>query len=151
MKGTEHYCLVFKRSDDPYNILGYCDSDWGSSEDRKSFSGYCFQMYIDSAPISWKNKKQSTAASSSCEAGYVSISFAIQEAKILQRLLIDMSDFKVLPINLFVDNKGAIKLAKNPIYHQRSKHIDIRYHFIRNEVLNGNISLVYVPSRRYVY
>ena len=57
-----------------------------------------------------------------------------------------MSSVKVKPINLFVDNQGAIKLVKNPIYHQRPKHIDICYHFIRNEVLNRNVDLVYVPS-----
>ena len=57
-----------------------------------------------------------------------------------------MMDMQVVPINVFVDNQGAIELAKNPIHHQRSKHIDICYHFIHNEIQNGNIKLVYVPS-----
>ena len=79
-------------------------------------------MDISSALISWKSKKQSNVALSSCEAEYVSLTFAIQEAKFLQQLLTDMSSVEVKPINLFVDNQRAIKLAKNPIYHQRSKH-----------------------------
>ena len=58
----------------------------------------------------------------------------------------DMIGVKVKPIKLFVDNQGAIKLAKNPIFHQRSKHIDIRYHFIRGEIQNGDVNLIYVPS-----
>lgn len=103
-------------------------------------------MNADSALISWKSKKQRNVALSSCEAEYVSLTFAIQEAKFLQQLLIDMTNVEVKPMMLFVDNQGAIKLAKNPVYHQRSKHIDIRYHFIRNEVMSKNVDLVYVPS-----
>ena len=146
LKGTENYNLVFKKSTSPCTIFGYCDSDWGGSVDRRSFSGYCFQLNECSSPISWKSKKQNSVALSSCEAEYISLAFAIQEAKFLQQLFMDMIGVKVKPINLFVDNQGAIKLAKNPIFHQRSKHIDIRYHFIRGEIQNGDVNLIYVPS-----
>ena len=146
LKGTENYSLVFKKSTVPCKVFGYCDSDWGGSTDRRSFCGYCYQMNEHSSPISWKSKKQSNVALSTCEAEYISLTFAVQEAKFLQQLFTDMIGIQLNPINVFVDNQGAIELAKNPIHHQRSKHIDICDHFIRNEIQNGNIKLVYVPS-----
>ncbi|XP_066950842.1 uncharacterized protein [Macrobrachium rosenbergii] len=88
LKGTLNHCLTFKKSDDPLCLVGYCDSDWGASEDRRSITGYCFKLYADVI-----NCNRET-------------------------------------IVLNVDNKGDIALAKNPVHHQRSKHIDIKHHFI---------------------
>jgi hypothetical protein len=97
--------------------------------------------------ISWKSRKQPTVALSTCEAEYIALANAVQEAKFLRQLCIDMkvsiSDDNVL---IQVDNQGAINLARNPVHHQRSKHIDIKYHFIRSEIQVGIISLKYVPT-----
>ncbi|XP_066959100.1 uncharacterized protein [Macrobrachium rosenbergii] len=112
LKGTKQHCLVFKRSYDTIEIFGYCDSDWGGSEDGKSISGYCYQMNADSALISWKSKKQRNVALSSCEAEYVSLTFAIQEAKFLQQLLIDMTNVEVKPIMLLLITKGQLNLLR---------------------------------------
>ena len=145
IKGTLNYKLIFKKSNE-LELMGYCDSDYGGSDDRCSISGYCFQLNKNGPLISWKSKKQNNVALSSCEAEYIALTSAIQEANFLRQLFADMqgSDKKQLMIN--VDNQAAISLAKNPVYHQRSKHIDIKYHYIRSEVKNNKVLLKYVPS-----
>lgn len=147
IKGTSNYSLVYKKSTNELDIQGYCDSDWGGLENRHSMSGYLFYLDVNSSPISWKSKKQKTVALSTCEAEYIALSYALQEAKYLNKLYFDLTQINLAPINVLVDNQGAIQLAKNPIYHERSKHIDIRYHFIRNCISNGEIKLTYVESK----
>ena len=145
LKGTMNLGLKFSRTDESIFINGFSDSDWGSGEDCKSISGYCFNLQSNGPLISWKSKKQSIVALSSCEAEYVALTHAIQESKFLQQLLSDILGV-VVPITIGVDNQSAMKLAKNPVFHQRSKHINIKYHFIRNEILNENVKLFYVQS-----
>ena len=145
LKATIDYSLTFTKSDN-FSLVGYCDSDWGSSSDRKSISGQCFQMNKNGPLISWRSKKQNIVALSSCEAEYIAMTSAVQEAKFLSMLLSDMNIKLVNPVKLYVDNQGAIALAKNPVHHQRTKHIDIRYHFIRSEIANNNVDIQYVPS-----
>ncbi len=146
VKGTLDYCLTFKKSDTPLKLNGHCDSDWGSSEDRKSISGYSFQLSDHGPLISWKSKKQKVIALSTCEAEYVAMTCAMQEANFLRQLYSDMTNSKKDSVILHVDNKSAIALAKNPIHHQRTKHIDIKYHFIRSQVEGMIVNLLYVPS-----
>ena len=97
--------------------------------------------------MSWKSRKQQCVSLSSCEADSVVLTGAIHEAKFLRQLFIDIyhgnNENSVL---LNVDNQGALALAKNPVYHKRSKLIDIIYHYIRSEVQNGIIQLKYVPT-----
>jgi hypothetical protein len=149
IKGTLNYCLTFVKSNN-LDIKGYCDSDWGSATDRRSISGYCFKMNDESSLISWKSKKQPTVALSSCEAEYMAITYAIQEANFLTQLLADMTGMNKKSVDIFVDNQGAIMLAKNPVHHQRSKHIDIKYHYIRSQVKSEIINLHYIPSNENV-
>ena len=140
--------MRFVKSDGNVELSGCSDSDWGRSEDRRSITGYCFQMNANGPLISWKSKKQQSVALSTCEAEYMALAAAVQEAKFLRQLLADMQGTDVKSVNIHVGNQGAIALAKNPVYHQRSKHIDIRYHFIRSEVQEGAVSLSYVQSER---
>ena len=147
IKGTINYGLVFTKSP-TIGITGYTDASWANSIDRKSISGFCFKMSPDSALISWKSKKQPIVALSSCESEYVAMAYAIQEISFLQQLTGDMFVFQSPePVTLYVDNQGAIQLGKNPVYHQRSKHIDTRYHYIRSKISDGSVILEYVPSR----
>ena len=128
-------------------LFGYCDADWGSSADRKSITGYVFKLSESGPAISWKSRKQPTVALSTCEAEYMALASAIQEAKFLRQLLGELLNiFALDPTTIHCDNQSAIFLAKNPVQHQRSKHIDIRYHFIRSEIQSGTIDLRYIPS-----
>ena len=146
LKGTSNYGLRFVKSKQPLKLTGFTDSDWGNSGDRRSISGYCFRLSEGSSLISWKSRKQPTVALSTCEAEYIAMSFAIQESKHLNHLLSELMGADEMTVDLHVDNKGAIDLAKNPINHQRSKHIDIRYHYIRSQIQSGRIKLHYIPT-----
>ena len=146
LNGTKDYSVKFEKSDAPLHLTGFSDSDWGGSEDRRSITGYCFSL-VDNGPlVSWKSRKQQSVALSTCEAEYMALAAATQEAKFLRQLFIDMSGNIIDGVLLHVDNQGAIALAKNPIHHQRSKHIDIRYHYIRSEIQRGYVTVEYVPT-----
>ncbi|KAK9873685.1 hypothetical protein WA026_023685 [Henosepilachna vigintioctopunctata] len=140
LKSTKDNCLVFTKSTD--NLHGFVDADWGSDKlDRKSYTGFVFK--ISNSAISWESKKQRTVALSSTEAEYMAMAEATKEAIYLQNLIFEITG-KLNYITLFNDNKSAQALANNPVYHKRSKHIDIRYHFIRDAVLNNQIKLEYL-------
>ena len=145
LKGNKSRSLVFRKSTG-LKLQGFSDSDWGNLEDRKNVSGYCFNMNTNSDMVCWKSRKQVCVALSTCEAEYVTLVSCIQEAKFLRCLYKDLSGDKVDSVDIFVDNQSAIALAKNPVLHQRTKHIDIKYHFIRVEVQKSYILLKYIPS-----
>ena len=113
-------------------------------DDRKSVSGYI--VCINGNPVSWSSRKQKTTALSSCEAEFLALSEAVREALWLRQLLAEMDVGFVQPIKIRVDNQSAIRLAENPVQHQRSKHIDIRYFRIREEIEKGRIELEYVMT-----
>ena len=82
-KGTREQCLKFETLESPLRLTGFCDSDWGASvKDRRSITGYNFQLSQDGPLISWKSRKQQTVALSTCEAEYISLACAVQEAKV---------------------------------------------------------------------
>ena len=141
IKGTLNHELVFCKSDKTLKVSGYSDSDWaGSLSDRRSVSGYCSTP--NSGPVSCKSKTQSTIALSSYEAEYISLTFAVQEGLFLTQLMRDMDfgrDYESFPLQ--GDNQGSLALANKPISPQRSKHIDVRYHFIRDLVRKGKVIL----------
>ncbi|KAF2345349.1 Integrase catalytic core [Trinorchestia longiramus] len=145
LKGTILFGLKFVKSENPMQITGFSDSDWGGFSERKSISGYVFKSSSSSSLITWKSKKQNIVALSSCEAEYITLTYAVQEGIFLKQLLCDMDGYDE-PVEIFVDNRGAIDLAKNPVHHQRSKHIDIRYHFIRAIIQDNKAVLSFVPS-----
>ena len=147
VKGTVQGKLIFRKSDEPLIIEGYCDADWASSlEDRKSITGYCFQISPTGPMISWKSRKQPTVALSTCEAEYMSLVAAIQEGKYLTSFLNEIINLNQKMFTLHSDNQSAIALAKNPVQHQRTKHIDVKYHFVRDGISDGKLKLLYVPS-----
>ena len=150
LKGTKSHGLVYQSSESISKIVGFCDADWGGSVDRRSVSGYIFRMGTNDSPIAWSSKKQPIVALSTCEAEYIAITHAVKEAKFLSQLRADLTGSNVEQILLYVDNQSAIALAKNPVHHQRSKHIDIRYHYIRDEIKRESIRLEYIPSDKNV-
>ena len=145
--GTVNYQLNFRKSKNGLQFIGYSDANWGSSVvDRRSTSGYYFMLNESGPVIFWKSKKQPTVALSSCESEYMALCSAVQEAMYLERLLNDVLKSSFSPVTIFVDNQGTIALSKNPVHHNRSKHIDIKYHFIRENVKDEKVNLIYVPT-----
>ena len=146
MAGTLDRGLTYGRHGRPGLDAGFTDADWGSSKDRKSIGGYAF--ILNGAAISWVSKKQSTIALSSTEAEYIALVQAVKESLWLQGILSEVGARKHLAgvRNIYVDDQGAIALAKKPEFHPRTKHIDIQYHFIREHVGNGKIELTYGPT-----
>ena len=144
LKGTVSLGLSYKKCADGI-LTGYSDADWaGDVDDRHSTSGNVFSLARGA--VSWLSKKQATVALSTAEAEYVALSTATQEAIWLRRLLTDVGEPLEEPIVIHEDNQGAIAMAKNPVDHARTKHIDIRYHFVREGVQNGVIVLKYVAT-----
>ncbi|GKA11465.1 hypothetical protein Tco_0691011 [Tanacetum coccineum] len=122
----------------------YADSDHaGDHVDRKSTSGVC--TFMGCCLTSWFSKKQTALAISTTEAEYVSAEKACQQALWIKQALVDY-DIKLDDIPILCDNKGAINLSKNPVLHSRTKHIEIRHHFLRDNVQKGNISIKKVSS-----
>jgi hypothetical protein len=151
IRGTIDYGILFPASDKgrECRLMGYTDSNWcGDTEDRKSIAGYMF--YYGEAPISWCSKKEPVVALSSCEAEYIAASLSTCQAIWLKNLVEEISQEKCDSITLKVDNVSAINLAKNPIAHGRSKHIELRFHYLREQVDNGNMSLVHCRSEEQV-
>lgn len=144
LKGTIHFGLVYARGRCE-ELAGYTDSDLaGDLDDRRSTGGMVF--YINGSPVSWCSQKQKTVALSSCEAEFMAATAAACQALWLRNLLGELIACKPKPVNLFVDNKSAIALMKNPVFHGRSKHIDTRYHFIRECVERGQIVVEFVST-----
>ena len=146
VKGTLNQKLLYTKSKKRLNIIGYSDADWGSSPDRRSTTGYYFGLNEEGPAISWKSKKQQTVALSSCEAEYMALTATTQEAIFLSMLVKDFGLESSEPVSIYGDNQGAIALVKNPVNHNKSKHIDIKFHFIREKYSKRIIELIYVPS-----
>ncbi|KAM1503465.1 hypothetical protein ACFX15_027859 [Malus domestica] len=126
-------------------LIGYCDSDWaGSIDDMKSTSGYAFNL--GSGVFSWASVKQNTVALSTAEAEYVSAAEATSQAKWLRFVLEDFGEEQVEPTVLMCDNTSAIAIAKNPVFHQKTRHISRKFHFIRDAIQENEIELVYCKS-----
>jgi len=123
----------------------YSDSDWaGSAVDRKSTSGYCFSM--GSAMISWSSRKQGSIAQSTAEAKYIAASDACKEAVWLRELLSDIFEGKLDSTIIHCDNPSCIQLLENLVFHDRSKHIEMRYHFINDLVQRVALKLYYIHT-----
>jgi hypothetical protein len=143
--GTLNFGLWYTKSDGN-QLSGYTDSDFpGSLDDRKSTSGHGF--HLGSNLISWASKKQPIVSIYSAEAEYVTATSASCQVVWLRRILKDMSHIEKDPTPIFYDNTSAIAQSKNHVFHKKSKHIDTRFHFIRELVNNGNIVLQFYGCR----
>jgi hypothetical protein len=126
-------------------LKGYTDNDYaGSIDDRKNTSGYDF--LFGKNLISWASKKQPIVSISSVEVEYVAETTTTCHAVWLKRLLMDFGYTTKEPISIFCDNNSAISFSKNNVFYQKNKHIDTRFHFIRELVKNGDIFLKFCGS-----
>ena len=146
-KGTTTISIVYQfRFHSNLDILGFTDASWaGHRNDRKSLTGYIF--IIASGVVSWISHKQSTVAQSTMKAEYVALSDASRKA-IVRFHLYHKLNVKILSPLIVSDNQGALAIAENPTSYQRAKHIDLRYHFIRHALENGQIRIDFSTAGR---
>ncbi|MCO5552984.1 hypothetical protein L7F22_006504 [Adiantum nelumboides] len=144
VRATLDYALFYD-ADTQVQVHGYTDSDWvGSVSNRRSTSGYMFSF--GSAANTWSSKKQSTIALSSTEAEYKGAAIVACEVAWLKMLLRDLEIHVHDPVVIYCDNISSIQLARNLVFHARTKHIEVHYHFIRERILDSDIDLDYVGT-----
>jgi hypothetical protein len=147
LKGTIDKKLIYRKNQD--NLTCYVDADWANCEiDRRSYTGSTF--ILSGAAFSWESRKQRTVALSSTEAEYMALSDASKEAVFLIGYLKELGFQLLANVMVFNDNQGAGKLTENSVYHARSKHIDVRYHFIRDAVKKHPIKILYLPTEKMI-
>jgi hypothetical protein len=144
LNGTRLESLKYDKYDTK-PLHGYCDSDWaGDPDDNKSTTGWVFIW--NGAAISWQSKKQRSTAQSSCEAEYYAAGMASFEVSWLWNILSELHMTPLFPIKLYSDSQSAIHLAHNPVFHDRSKHIKTKWHYIREMIQEGLLSLEKVST-----
>lgn len=144
LKGTIEQGLWIQRSD-RMDITGFADADWASCpDDRRSTAGYC--VYLGDTLVAWSSKKQQVVARSSAESEYRALAQASAEITWVESLLKEIKLQPASPPILWCDNLSASALASNPVYHARTKHIELDIHFVRDKVLEGKLKIQYIPS-----
>jgi hypothetical protein len=142
LKGTRDLWLTYGET---RRVLeGYADADGSMTEDRRAITGYAF--LIDGGAVSWSSKRQEIVSLSTTESEYVAATHGMKEAIWLRSLLSEVFEPIKPPTTLFSDNQAAIALARDHQYHSRTKHIDVRYHFIRWVIEQGSLRLIYCPT-----
>ncbi|KAI3518159.1 hypothetical protein L1887_06608 [Cichorium endivia] len=128
------------------SLVSYTDADWaGCPDTRRSTSGYC--IYLGDNLISWSSKRQTTISRSSAEAEYRAVANVVTEICWLRNLLLELGYHPSRTSIVYCDNISAIYMTGNPVQHQRTKHIEIDIHFVRDKVQQGQIRVLHVPSR----
>ena len=149
LKGTSNYGITYARTaphlhSNKYTL--YSDATWGTEGDRVSFQGWV--AVREGGAISWVSQRQKSTALSSTEAEFISASEASKEAAWLEKLSIDLNESNDTPPTLYCDNQGAIDLIHDHKFHSKSKHIDIRCNFIRNDMLEkGRLKIAHIPGK----
>jgi hypothetical protein len=143
--GTINFGVQYRRVEAEARLLGYSDADMGGDVDtRKSTTGVLY--FFGSCAVSWQSQKQKVVALSSCEAEYIAGSTATCQGLWLSQLLAELKSEKRKSFKLKMDSQSAIALSKNPVFHERSKHIDVRFHFIRDCLENGLLDVEHVRT-----
>ena len=141
VKTTSEFSVWYSK--DPSDVLaGYSDADWaGNANDRKSALGGCF--YVGNNLVSWMSKKQNCISLSTTEAEYIAAGSCCTQLLWMKKLLHDYGICQE-HLTIYCDNTSAINISKNPIQHSRTKHIEIRHHFIRELVEDGTLTLEFI-------
>jgi transposase InsO family protein len=143
LKGTLNHGIRYAQGAD--GLLGYCDSDYaGDPNSRRSTSGFVFLLH--GGPVAWSSRRQTSVSLSTTEAEFIASSEAAREGVWLSRLMKSIKPGFGEPIRIMCDNQSAIALIKNPVHHQRSKHIEVRYYFVRERQEAGDIDIQYIPT-----
>lgn len=145
LKGTKHLKLILGGLTGNGVLTAYTDADYGAdSVDRKSRSGYI--LYFNNGPVAWGLKKQSCVATSTTHAEYIALYVVTKEVIWCRRLLADLGFAQTAPTVIYTDSQSALRLAMNPEFHAHTKHIDIKYHYTREQILLQSIRLQYVNT-----
>lgn len=149
LKGTTELGIFYRRGVDNPKLLAYTDSGYADDlDDRKSTSGYVFK--IGHGAVLWSSKKQPVVTLSTTEAEYIASAFCACQCIWLKRILGEIGVAETEATVIQCDNSSAIKLSENPVFHGKSKHIDVRFHFLRNLVDAGTVSLSYCSSQEQI-
>ena len=144
LKGTPDQGILLL-SDSELTLQGWCDYDWPACPiTRRSLTGWL--VFLGQSPISWKTKKQNTVSRGSAEAEYRSMAAITCELKWLKGLLLSLGVHHPKAISLFCDSQSTLHIAKNPVFHERTKHIEVDCHFIRDAITEGLIAPSYIPT-----
>jgi len=144
LKGAPGQCLFFSSNTD-FKLRAYSDSDWaGCPLTRRSTTGYC--VFLGPSLISWRSKRQKTVSLSSAEAEYHAMTGACCELTWLRCLLRDLGLLHHEPALLYCYNKAALHIAANPVFHERTRHIEMDSHYIRDKVQDGSVITRHVNS-----
>jgi hypothetical protein len=142
--GTTSYGLQLGSEQDL--VFGFCDADFAAdTTSRKSTTGFMFKVF--GGTVNWSSKLQATVALSTVEAEYVAAASAAKEALWLRKILQDFG-YQVPPIHIWEDNQGCLKLLKHPMASQRSKHIDLQWHFVRERISRGEVEFEYIAGEQ---
>jgi hypothetical protein len=155
LQGTQHLGLVYKKdanlkidSEGQKTVLtvtGYCDSDWGGDPlDRRSTSGYC--VFVNGNLVSWKTKKQPTVAQSSTEAELMASVELMNDIQWVRMILGELGFEVRTPMTMYCDNQSAISISENDVKHDRTKHIDIKYYAVHEQIVNKNVQMQYIKT-----
>ena len=142
----ESHSIAIKRKFRYLNLIGYSDADYtGCRIDRKSTTGTC--QFLGNKLVSWFSKKQHSISTSTAEVEYIAAGSCCAQVLRMRNQLFDYG-FNLEKIPIFCDNTSAIAITQNPVQHSITKHIDIRYHFIREHVMNGIVELHFVSREK---
>ena len=143
LQGTLHFGIAFTSG--PISLSTYCYFDWaGDPMDRRSLTGMV--LFFGNSPISWFAKKQGTVSRSSTEAEYRALASTTVELYWIRMLLCDLGLFLPHPPLFWCDNVNALAIATNPVFHARTKHIEVDYHFVREKVLRRDVMLKFIST-----
>jgi hypothetical protein len=148
LKGTEEFGLWYPKGK-YLSLIAYTDADWaGCIDDRRSTSGAAF--YLGECLVSWLSKKQSSVSLSTAEVEYIVAATCCTQVLWMKQTLTDIQVEYDEPIPIYCDNTSAISISKNPVMHSKTKHIPIKYHFLREQVAEKNIRVEYVGTKEQV-
>lgn len=146
LKGTVGEGLFYS-SESNLILQGFTDTDWGADRDhRRSTSGYC--MFLGNSLISWKSKKQPVASHSSPESEYRAMQYAVREISWLVNLLAEFQAKQTKSVASFCDSEAAIHIANNSIFHERTKHVELDCHIVRDRIVSGLIKTLHINTEQ---
>ena len=148
LRGTADFSIVYRKGNEGH-LKAFADSGYaGDADDRKSTSGYVFM--IGTGVVSWSSKKQPVVTLSTTEAEFIAAASCACQGVWLRRILEKLGHDQSLSTVIYCDNSSAIKLSRNPVLHGRSKHIDVRFHFLRELTRDGVVELVHCSTQEQV-